>query len=545
MSGLNTGRIRMLLCGLSTVCYCGSSNIALQEELFTRDQVRANDGSNGKPTWVSYKGSVYDVSKFKSIHPGGQFIERAAGGDLHEFWNVWRKHLRSKHVAEVMKTTRIGSLIDDESSSSGSDTSSSNPFENDPFRNRPVHRVHSEYPFSTETLPRPLIESHLTPADTLYVRNHAPVPTYSNTDDQVLHLTDPGDSQNGIFGCEQRILMKDLLRNFPRVTITSVLQCAGNRTSEDIIATGVHGNGLVGTPHQDIGSGMMGNARWGGIRLADLLEHYFPVQCRQQRQLGFCSQEQDQELDRWHVHFLGADEYESSTPLAHVLQTRSECIVATEMNDAPLSGDHGYPLRVILPGLAGARSVKWVEEISLSRTPSAGPWNKYYYRKADGSSIQGLPLQSVILSPCPGDTIKINPEPAASEDGQLQLQQSAGWVDVKGVSYSGGSGRMIDNVEVSTDDGKTWQRSKIHTEDLLPDDSSAFYGWVRFSARVQVKIPTHEVKEGNTVDVSVWCRATDSSGEMQPEVSLKQRGYLFNGWNKVGLKAALDCPPSV
>ena len=67
--------------------------------------------------------------------------------------------------------------------------------------------------------------------------------------------------------------------------------------------------------------------------------------------------------EEWHVIFQGADEYETSTPLKHLLQESSDCVLATHMNGHPLSLDHGYPIRVVLPGIAGARNVKWLESI--------------------------------------------------------------------------------------------------------------------------------------------------------------------------------------
>lgn len=553
------GRFRTTLGGLSAALIttsCMKKNVAFQEEYYTPEQVGLCNGLDGKPTWVTHKGSVYDITEFIAVHPGGQqFIERAAGGDVGAFWNVWQKHYRSPKVIEVLEANRIGALLVKESSSDSAATvAQEHPYDHEPVRNRSVHKVQCEYPFTTETNLLPLSQSYLTPADTLYVRNHAPVPYHLTAEEHMLQLQDPGDEQNDIKGADMRIRMVDLFKKYPNVTITAVMQCAGNRTAEDILASGVAGNGFAGTPHEDIGNGMMGNGRWTGIRLADVLEDYFPVQCRQQRQLGFCSssntdgainadEDAERDLDRWHVRFLGADEYESSTPLSHVLAARSDCLLVTDMNDGPLSGDHGYPLRVLLPGLAGARSVKWLEEIVLSRAPSDGPWNTYYYRTTKGNHIQSLPLQSVILSPGKGDVVTAN-VPVEGEDLPAAGEQ---WVDVKGVAYSGGSGRAIRSVQVSADQGKTWQTAVLHTEELQPDDSNAFYGWVRYSAKV--KIPAPVTNSNSVVEVeptiSLWCRAEDSNGEVQPEISPKQRGYLYNGWNKVTVTVRTAPPTSV
>ena len=98
--------------------------------------------------------------------------------------------------------------------------------------------------------------------------------------------------------------------------------------------------------------------------------------------------QQENETEKWHVVFEGADEYESSTPLSHILQAKTDCILATKMNGEVLPRDHGYPVRVLLPGIAGARNVKWLQSIKLSKSPSRSPWNSHYYRKNDESHIQ-------------------------------------------------------------------------------------------------------------------------------------------------------------
>ena len=82
-------------------------------------------------------------------------------------------------------------------------------------------------------------------------------------------------------------------------------------------------------------------------------------------------------------------------------------------------------------GIAGARSVKWLQSIKLSRKPSESPWNSYYYRRNDGSHIQELPINSIILSP---------------KNGNISINKNEMMLHVEGVAYSSGNG--IQKVEV-------------------------------------------------------------------------------------------------
>ena len=98
---------------------------------------------------------------------------------------------------------------------------------------------------------------------------------------------------------------------------------------------------------------------------------------------------------------------------------------------------------------------------------------------------------------------------------------------MSGVAYSGGTGNRIARVEVSTDGGASWTSADMLPE-VVPDDSSSSFGWVRW----MVRIPLIEGR------AEVVCRATDAEGVTQPEVSPKQRGYLYNGWCRVNIAAS-------
>ena len=516
----------------TSIVYFGKKNIfsgrilAQQEDLksithhnenesnrfYTKDEVREFDGADGKPMFVTFRGGVYDVSKFANAHPGGDFIKQAAGGDVEPFWQKWAYHYHSPKVKQVLKEIRVGTLIDDVDVEVGKAIDVKkygleNLYEHDPKRTM-EHCVLTEKPFCSETKLEALKTSYLTPNSALYIRNHAPVPL--DLDFETHELVFSREIMIDDEDVVATVALKDMIKKHKQINITSVLQCAGNRAAEDIKATGK--TGFVGTPFENIQSGEVGNISWTGVSLKNVLSEMYPKEC----------EEEKNEKEKWHVIFEGADEYESSTPLSHILQAKTDCILATRMNGEMLPRDHGYPVRVLLPGIAGARSVKWLQCIKLSKHPSKSPWNSHYYRKNDGSHIQKLPLNSLILSPMKGDI------PSLSEDGCLEIE---------GVAYSGGSGRKIKKVEISIDGGKSWTDCILLLKEIKKDDSTGFYGWVRFRTHIKVpKVIDSMRKVTFSTPITLICRATDENGVVQPETSKKQRGYLYNGWHKVDIK---------
>ena len=479
-----------------------------QDGYYTEEEVREFDGTKGKPMFVTFRGGVYDVSTFCKSHPGGDLIAQAAGGDVEPFWQKWAYHYHSIKVKHALEELRVGTLHENNNNACESDAmeyGKEDMYKDDPYRTN-EHTILTQKPFCSETKHEALKESYLTSASALYIRNHAPVPTDLDQETHEIIFSKEQSNEEEKFCTLQ---LRDILKNYRSITITSVLQCAGNRASEDIKATG--NTGFVGTPFENIQSGEVGNISWTGVPLKDVLCDIYPDECKSQKS---CMDD-----DQWHVIFEGADEYESSTPLSYILDPRVDCILATKMNGGSLLPDHGFPVRIILPGIAGARSVKWVQSIRISKEPSKSPWNVHYYRKNDGSHIQKLPLNSIILEPCNGDSVSRN------NDGKIR---------VLGVAYSGGSGNQVAKVDISVDNGMTWEPSKLLTNEIQSDDSSSFFGWVRFQAYVAIP-PTYTSSNLHNSS-TILCRATDESGMIQPETSPKERGYLYNGWHKVDIK---------
>jgi nitrate reductase (NAD(P)H) len=168
---------------------------------------------------------------------------------------------------------------------------------------------------------------------------------------------------------------------------------------------------------------------------------------------------------RW-VHFEGADElsegkYATSIPLAYAMDPENDVILAYEMNDAPLPPDHGYPVRLLIPGFVGGRCVKWLHRIWVSEKENDSHYHIWdnrvlpsFVRDMDSEFAHTMfhhpstacneqNLNSIIVKPEHGETIRLS---------DVDSNQS---YRISGIAYDGG-GHEVQRVEVSLDGGETW-----------------------------------------------------------------------------------------
>uniref|UniRef100_A0A8C3NIS0 sulfite oxidase n=1 Tax=Geospiza parvula TaxID=87175 RepID=A0A8C3NIS0_GEOPR len=361
--------------------------------------------------WVTYGTDVFDVTEFVELHPGGpDKILLAAGGALEPFWALYAVHSQP-HVLELLRDYKVGELSpEDAAAPPPGDTA--DPFAGDPPRH-PALRVNSLKPFNAEPPPELLTQSFLTPNELFFTRNHLPVPA-----------VEPGSYRLRVEGPGGRALslsLSELRQRFPKHEVTATLQCAGNRRSEMSRVRPVKGLSW------DIGA--ISTARWGGARLRDVL-----------LAAGVRDNTGDGE---WHVCFEGLDvdasgtPYGASIPLKRALSAEAEVLLAYEMNGRELPRDHGFPVRVVVPGVVGARSVKWLRSVAVSPSESPSHWQQNDYKgfcpSVDWDSvdfgaapaIQELPVQSAITEPRPGAAVP------------------AGELTVKGYAWSGGGREVV------------------------------------------------------------------------------------------------------
>jgi len=470
-------------------------NVAHAEQkeypIYTKEEVAKHKNKQTR-IWVTYKGGVYDITEFVDSHPGGIKILLAAGSAIDPFWAIYAAH-DTPETRTLIETMKIGELSKAEIPKDTDD-----PYHVDPDRH-PSMVVRTSKPFNAETSSLVLVDNFNTPNDLFYVRNHLPVPVI---DPNQFILEIRNDKGQVI----QQLNMDDLKTKFEIVTINAALQCSGNRRNELNHVKPVKG--------LEWGTNAIGNASWTGVRLRDVLKY-----------IGF---KPDDRIH--HVVFEGLDidasgvPYGSSIPIEKAYGEYGDVILAFEMNGQELPRDHGYPLRALVPGITGARSVKWLNKIILSEKESDSFWQQKDYKSfppqidwhnvdwSTAPAIQESPVQSAIIQPVTGALETLDDD-----------------LVVKGYAWSGG-GRSIIRVDVSIDGGKNWQIAELKNPTTQNKSYNRAWSWTPW----EIKFPI----PSNVDKVDIVCKAVDSSYNVQPEFVAplwNLRGVLVNSWHHVRL----------
>ncbi|KAJ4831130.1 hypothetical protein Tsubulata_000661 [Turnera subulata] len=403
----------------------------------------------------------------------------------------------------------------------------------------PCLKINAKQPFNAEPPRSALISSYVTPVDLFYKRNHGPIPLVDDVEKYSVSI-------QGLMENPRELFMKDVWM-LPKYNVTATLQCAGNRRTAMSKVKTVKGVGW------DVSA--IGNAVWGGAKLADVLEL-----------IGISKGTSTTKSGGKHIEFVSIDKckeenggpYKASIPLSQATNPEADVLLAYEMNgevenvntsdvffsntsstllvmsseskkftfgkviesreqkcfkfitvilnllhllnntdismllviSKPLNRDHGYPLRVIVPGVIGARSVKWLDAINIIAEECQGFFMQKDYKMFPPSvnwdninwptrrPLMDFPVQCVICS---------LEDVSAVKPGKLK---------VSGYAVAGG-GRGIERVDVSVDGGKSWietprfQRPGVSY--VADDTRSDKWAWVFFEVTVDVSQSTEIV----------------------------------------------------
>ena len=327
----------------------------------------------------------------------------------------------------------------------------------------------------------------VTPPSAFFRRNHAPVPAI-----------DAGTWRLEVGGHVERpatYALDELTRRFPRHEVVSTLVCAGLRRAELLEVAPLPGELPWGPDAASTG-------RWSGVRLADVLaESRLAGSARHVELVG---------LDRVvrHGHEFG---FGGSIDLEKALD--ADVLLATHLDGEPLPPAHGCPLRAVVPGWIGARSVKWLGRITALPDESANYFQAHAYRVAkapgphgptdvtEGSAMSTVALNAVVTEPRPEAVVR------------------AGEVCVRGWAV-GSEGRPVIAVEVSHDGGAHWTRATFTSR-------GERWAWSFWEARVRLDAGRHVL----------LARAHDGVATMPATLaeSWNVKGYGNNSWYRVAI----------
>ncbi|KAG0364391.1 hypothetical protein BGX24_004629 [Mortierella sp. AD032] len=313
----------------------------------------------------------------------------------------------------------------------------------------------------------------------------------------------------------------DLLRQLPSITIPVTLVCAGNRRKEQ--------NMHKQTVGFNWGPGAVSTAVWRGVLVRDLLL----------RQCGGI------QAGARFVCFDGSDRlpnghYGTSISIERVMNPMNDVMIAYEMNGARLTPDHGFPVRLIIPGVIGGRMIKYLAKITVSDTRS-NSWYHYHDNRVLPSvvgdadmakrdqwwarpecTINELNINSVICSPAHRSI-----QPISDPDALTKK------ITISGYAYNGGC-KKIARVEVTLDAGSSWLLSDLDHPEELPQyrcsndyfPRQRYWCWCFWS----VNVPVRQLLRCKDIHVRAWDSTTNT---LPKDLNWNLMGMMNNCWFRV------------
>jgi sulfite oxidase len=311
----------------------------------------------------------------------------------------------------------------------------------------------------------------ITPVEHFFVRCHTYIPDVS--------LSDWRLQIGGLVDRPLSLTLSDL-KTFPRFELVSVLECAGNGRS-------FYSPRVAGAQWS---FGAVGNARWSGVRLRDVLQ-----------KAGLAPGAAQLLMSGADVPLGKMPEFQRTVPVEKGLH--GDTMLAWEMNGKPLTREHGFPLRLVVPGWASDSWVKWIKHIDVLDHEFEGFWMKSAYRHPAKPVAPGDAVDPADMVPV--TDLNVKSVIAAPTDWSMP-----GTVIVEGVAWS--NANSVTKVDVSVNNGSTWAPA------TLPGDSTK-YGFRRWAYK-------WHASEGS---YDLIARATNSAGQTQPlQEEWNPNGYLWN-----------------
>lgn len=309
------------------------------------------------------------------------------------------------------------------------------------------------------------IDSFYTPNDEFYLVQHYGQPEVS-MDDYKLRLT----------GLVDRTLefTLDELKSMDKVEVDAGFECGGNR--------------------QDFYHGLIGNAKWGGVRLKDLLESA-GVQDDGIEVIFYA-------MDKGTENIRNMDVEQSFGRSMHIDDAmRDEVLITYEMNGEPLPDYHGAPVRLIVPGWYGVANVKWLDHIHVQNKRYMGRFMARDYvtlRKTDVGGVERWDEISVTWIQLKSSIVRVT-----ERNGSHRI-----------TGFVLNDGTPLDSVEISIDDGP-WQKAEI-------DPDSSQYSWKLFYLDWDDATPGEHTMVSRVTDVNGQVQAT---ADQIPEKATRWENY--------------------
>jgi sulfane dehydrogenase subunit SoxC len=315
-------------------------------------------------------------------------------------------------------------------------------------------------------------QGYTVPNELFFVRNHTRTP-HIDMSTWRLRVDGPGVTQ------PLELTYDDLL-GLPAVTETKFIECAGNGRSFYGTQQGTPAGGSQWR------LGAIGVADWTGVRLSTVLEL-----------AGLRATAVDVMPEGLDPTFVsgGVDLGHIRRPFSIEKALEDDTLIVYQMNGTALPEDHGFPVRMLVPGWVGIANIKWVGRIFVDEAPLFSPWNTTMYR--------------LFGTAYPDQPVLTEQEVKSAFELAWAATVPAGTYTLTGRSWSGH--HKVEAVDVSFDGGATWVPATLEKHNVPR-------AWRRWSVVWQAQV-------GQT---TLMARATDKKGHVQPaSVPFNTMGYLF------------------